>query len=150
MKTTYKKIMNDLMPALTQVTEMQARGMLILPAKIGYALGRNISMANPFLKDYEKERQAILEKCVKHDAAGKLATFVNENKEKKWDFKEGGEVMYKEMMEKFLDTEITWSAYRMPKDVLEQVDNFPVQAYGVLEEFEMITDLHLSMAKLPN
>lgn len=150
MKTTLNKVMTELLPALQNISFMQGQGLIMIPAKVSYAIGKNLTAIQPLITEYNKQRKLMLEKTVNKDDAGKLKTILNPEKVEVYDFKRGGNEIFNSLLEVYKEEEVEFQTYRIQKDILEQMDNFPVAAYGILDEFEMISELNIAMVKLAN
>lgn len=142
--------MTELLPALQNISFMQGQGLIMIPAKVSYAIGKNLTAIQPLITEYNKQRKLMLEKTVNKDDAGKLKTILNPEKVEVYDFKRGGNEIFNSLLEVYKEEEVEFQTYRIQKDILEQMDNFPVAAYGILDEFEMISELNIAMVKLAN
>lgn len=148
MKAKQKDLLDELHQALQQVGNMQLSGQLNLPAAVAFAMGKNFGKTTSIDKAFHHNRDKLLKKYVEVDADGNLKT-KTVGDATHYDFKEGGEMLYKKGIQDFLDLEIDFVAHKVSASVLEQVDNFPATIYAIIEQYGMITELSLLKA-MPN
>lgn len=145
MKITHLQIKDELLPALNKLEAVQLNGLVQLPAKVAYAMGRCYSILTTHLKEYHKAKSELIEQYAQKDENGKYKTVKVDNLNE-YEFKEGQKPVFIEKVKALDKTEIEWLPYRIPKPELLTINNFPITLYAILEQYDMITELHLQDA----
>ena len=137
----------QLVPFFQTLAKMQKQGSLILLEKVSYAIGKTFAKAIVILKNYEKERANLFDLFVEFEN-GEPATVTTEIG-KEWKFKEGCKEEFIRKMTALMDQEIELDVHMISEDDLQQSHNLPVDAFTILSEAGMLSELLLpSMRKI--
>lgn len=147
MTLTYSQISQELYPAFMQLIQAQNAGLVRLPQKVAYAFGKSFSEANKHAKEHAKLKNELLNQYAQVDESGQFKT-VKTATGSEYDFKEGAKQIFIDKAGELGKTEISCKFYPISRAELEKVDNFPIQIFPILEEYGLITDLHLETPKL--
>lgn len=144
---TYQQIQQEVYPAYMQLIQSQNQGLVILPQKASYAFGRNYATLASHLKAYTNLKGKLLEAYVLKDESGIYKT-APKGTAVEYEFKEGKRAEFIEKVKELNETEVECKFHAISRVELESIANFPIHLYPVLEDYGMITELHLETPKL--
>lgn len=144
---TYQQIQQEVYPAYMQLIQSQNQGLVILPQKASYALGKNYTILARHLKAHAKLKGEIIEAHVLKDENGNYKT-VKTATGSEYEFKEGQRAEFIQKVKELNETEVECKFHAISRVELESINNFPIHLYPVLEDYGMITELHLETPKM--
>lgn len=144
---TYSQITQEIYPAFMQLIQAQNAGLVRLPEKASYAFGKTFTEVAKYAKIHAKLKNLLLKEHALTDDYGNFKT-VKVGNSNEYEFKDGQKAIFIEDVNELNQVEVECKIYPVSREILEAVTNFPIQLYPVLEEYGMITELHLEKPKL--
>lgn len=138
-------VLNKLMKCLAEIGTMQKNGSLWLPEKVAYALAKNASECTKVLNSFNDLKRSLLEKHVEMDPVnGTYLSAPDEKGEVHWIFLSSSDVDHKaafiKAQDDFFNTVCISNFHRINEELISQVPNFPLDAFVILSEAEIIKE----------
>lgn len=165
MQTTYKELVENLLPAFKRLAAIQAQGGVMLHDKVAYGLNKNYDILQKLLQPHIVKENEVLKKhviceskmgAIHYKTVGQGPATDFDYKKTSVDVKDGdGNVTGKQdspefhknacsvEMEKLKDQEVEFEPWKVKEDEIAKVHNFPMDVYHALSNFEIISSLEV-------
>lgn len=150
-----QQILNDLMPQLQMLANMQKEGKLALPQIACTKLSKCISEGRRLQKQFDKFRDDACEGRVRKDDKGNYEKTLikdNPNQNPHWDWvykNEKDRDEFHDAINEWAREEYDWHPHKITQDDLKGVHNIPIDILATMEEFEITTDSGILIASQP-
>jgi len=155
MKLPIKSIAHKIIPMISVISEMQARGMLQVPFKVSFALGKNLSTANVIKKEFDDFQNKLLKENCELDKNG-VPLMVESPSVNGQPPKQNFKFKTPETEEKLNtllvaenDREVEIEIYKISLSELEKVNNMPANYIAYMDECGMLNESGIDVVNRP-